>query len=203
MATVEKRKRVRFTLDVKFASEQAKEAFLKRLNAVRDLVTPEGSAKVDNYGLLSALFSLAESSNQQPSSRERDTERPGPTTSERQGESAGAVPERATTGSFLSSGGKCYKRRVLWGREGLSCTLWHIMKPQALIQLYISAVIRRRYTLHTGVYTGDVTPEDQQLFIVERRAFVELCSSLVHPCSCWNTAFWRLQSVMQVCTIII
>ena len=51
---------MRFTIDVKFPSDDAKEAFLTRLGTVRDLMSPPGSAKLDNHGLLSALLSLAE-----------------------------------------------------------------------------------------------------------------------------------------------
>ena len=36
------------------------------LHAVREFLMPEGANEVDNYGLLSALFSFAESNNQQP-----------------------------------------------------------------------------------------------------------------------------------------
>ena len=54
------RKRMRLTLDVTFPSEESKEAFLVRLGKVRDAMTPAGAAKLDNYSLLSGLFSLAE-----------------------------------------------------------------------------------------------------------------------------------------------
>ena len=88
MAT--KRKRVRFTLDVTFPSEEAKETFLSRLSAVRDLVTPEGSAKVDNYGMLCSLFSLAEAHCKPTSSVESE---PSTTTN---------------TGFFLQCGGEWF-----------------------------------------------------------------------------------------------
>ena len=61
MATGNARKRVRFTLDVTFPAAECKLAFLARLTGVRDAMTPPGAAKLDNYGLLSQLFSLAES----------------------------------------------------------------------------------------------------------------------------------------------
>ena len=61
MATSTGRKRVRFTLDVTFPSTECKDALLARLTSVRDKMTPPGVAKLDNYGLLSQLFSLAES----------------------------------------------------------------------------------------------------------------------------------------------
>ena len=71
MATFGRRKRVRFTLDVSFTSEGTKEAFVTRLNAMRSFLTPEGADKVDNHGLLSSLFSLAESSHQKSSQTKR------------------------------------------------------------------------------------------------------------------------------------
>ena len=43
-----------------FPSEEAKEAFLSRLSAVRDLMMSEASAKVHNYNMLCSLLSLAE-----------------------------------------------------------------------------------------------------------------------------------------------
>ena len=55
--------------------------------------------------------------------------------------------------------------------------------------------------MYSGLYTGDTTPEDQQLFVVERRAFTDLCTSLAHPCTCHSTAMWRLQSTIQVSLI--
>ena len=54
------RKRVRFTLDVKFSDDVAKATFVTRLNAVRDRLTPPGSPPLENYALMNALFELAE-----------------------------------------------------------------------------------------------------------------------------------------------
>ena len=48
------------------------------------------------------------------------------------------------------------------------------------------------------MYTGDITAEDQQLVVVEVRAFTELCTSLFQPCTCWHTALWDLQTLFQV-----
>ena len=70
------------------------------------------------------------------------------------------------------------------------------MKPCA----FVSRAHLFAYT-DVGVYTGDTTPDDQKLFVVERRAFVDLCAALVRPCSCWNTALWHLQSITQVCLL--
>ena len=58
MAT--RKNRVRFTLDVNFPSTETKTAFLAKLDAVRKLLTPAGTLKLNNYDLLSALFRLAE-----------------------------------------------------------------------------------------------------------------------------------------------
>ena len=41
MATVGERTCVRFTLDISFASEDAKEAFVTRLHAVRNFMMPQ------------------------------------------------------------------------------------------------------------------------------------------------------------------
>ena len=59
-ARLGKRKRVRFSLDISIVLEDAKEAFLISLNDVRYFVTPEGADKLNNYGMLSALFTFVE-----------------------------------------------------------------------------------------------------------------------------------------------
>ena len=60
MASGGRRKRSRFTLDVNFESDVAKDAFVERLAAVRDLITPPGGARLDNRQFLTSLFELAE-----------------------------------------------------------------------------------------------------------------------------------------------
>ena len=59
MASGGRRKRSRFTLDVNFESDVAKDAFVERLAAVRDLITPPGGARLDNRQFLTSLFELA------------------------------------------------------------------------------------------------------------------------------------------------
>ena len=54
-----KRKRVRYTLDINFESEVAKDSFAQKLTAVRELLTPRGAPKLDNLHLLLALFDCA------------------------------------------------------------------------------------------------------------------------------------------------
>ena len=54
------RKRVRFALDINFASAEAREAFKARLNKVKDVLTPNGGPKLDNLGLMTALFDLVD-----------------------------------------------------------------------------------------------------------------------------------------------
>ena len=56
----EQRKRVRYTFDVCFMSQQQKDDFKARLGSVRDLLSPQGGPKLDNLGLMTALFELAE-----------------------------------------------------------------------------------------------------------------------------------------------
>lgn len=53
-------KRVRYTIDVAFGSELEKREFSERLNVVRDLLTPPGSARLDNQVLMRALFDCAQ-----------------------------------------------------------------------------------------------------------------------------------------------
>lgn len=54
------RKRVRYTLELHFSGEEERDAFSKRLSAVRQLLSPTGAARVDNTALMSALFDAVE-----------------------------------------------------------------------------------------------------------------------------------------------
>ena len=94
MATASgRRKRVRFTLDINFESDVAKEAFFDKLTAVRNLLMPRGSQRLDNCELLSALFDCALTNHQQEHSEATDQDL--------------SVP---STGSFLRNVGLHYCR---------------------------------------------------------------------------------------------
>ena len=54
------RKRVRYTFDVHFGNLEEKEAFLQRLQSVRQLLTPAGSPSLDNCSLFNALCDAVE-----------------------------------------------------------------------------------------------------------------------------------------------
>ena len=56
------RKRSRYTMEVNFGSQEEKEAFLRRLQSVRELYTPDGCPSLDNHGLLNAMFETVEGS---------------------------------------------------------------------------------------------------------------------------------------------
>ena len=49
---------------------------------------------------------------------------------------------------------------------------------------------------------GDASPGDQDVFVVERHAFVALCEGLIRPCTCWHSTLWDLQSLVQVPELI-
>lgn len=53
-----RRKRVRYTLDVHFAVEAEKAAFVSRLQGVRGLLS--GGEGMDNFGVMSAMFDMVE-----------------------------------------------------------------------------------------------------------------------------------------------
>ena len=56
-----RRKRIRYTLDIHFGLEAEKDVFLKRLSAVRDILSGgESLASIDNFGLMSAMFDIVE-----------------------------------------------------------------------------------------------------------------------------------------------
>lgn len=56
----EQRKRIRYTFDVSFTSQQQKDDFKARLSSVRDLLSPQGGSNLDNLSLMTVLFALAE-----------------------------------------------------------------------------------------------------------------------------------------------
>ena len=85
------RKRVRYTFDVHFGNTEEKEAFVGRLKAVRERLTPAGCPSLDNYRLICALLDAVE-------------ERPSP--------SSGFSSEPATK-SFLRSNGKNFQCSLL------------------------------------------------------------------------------------------
>ena len=68
-----KRKRVRYTLDINFESEVAKDSFAQKLTAVRELLTPRGAPKLDNLHLLLALFDCATAHRGQPTNTASET----------------------------------------------------------------------------------------------------------------------------------
>ena len=54
------RKRVRHTIDLVFANEEARESFKTKLNDVKRLLSPADRGRLDNLGLMTALFELAD-----------------------------------------------------------------------------------------------------------------------------------------------
>ena len=50
----------------------------------------------------------------------------------------------------------------------------------------------------TGVYASDSIDSDQELYVVEKRALENLCTSIVRPCSCANYGSWYIASMKQV-----
>ena len=59
------RRRIRYTLDVHFNTQEDKEAFLLRLKGVRERLSPVGCPQMDNHGLLSAMCDAVEESTSQ------------------------------------------------------------------------------------------------------------------------------------------
>ena len=54
----QRKKRVRYTVDINFASEAEKDSFSIKLGEVRSKLTPRGSHSLSNKDLLLALFDL-------------------------------------------------------------------------------------------------------------------------------------------------
>ena len=54
------------------------------------------------------------------------------------------------------------------------------------------------YIYMTGVYGSDSIDSDQELYVVEKRALENLCSSIVRPCSCTKYGTWYITSMKQV-----
>ena len=55
------RKRVCYSLDLSFSSVEEKTMFLERIKSVREHFTPRGQLPIDNYGLVSAMLDVVES----------------------------------------------------------------------------------------------------------------------------------------------
>ena len=54
--------------------------------------------------------------------------------------------------------------------------------------------------MYTGVVAGDFDHVNQSVFVVERKAFSDLVTSLVRPCPCDVRASWTFHSLLQVST---
>ncbi len=55
----------------------------------------------------------------------------------------------------------------------------------------------------SGMYEDGASSEEQSLFVSERHCFSDLVSGLTSPCRCGATRLWKVESVIQVCVIII
>lgn len=60
-----------------------------------------------------------------------------------------------------------------------------------------SAVAGPSFLQSAGIYTGDTTSDDQQLFVIERTAWSDLCTRLVQPCVCQSFGSWVVESTVQ------
>ena len=61
-----KRSRVRTSIALEFGTPAEKSAFSRRLESVRDLLTPQGSRSIDNYSLMTAMIDYVEQSFPRP-----------------------------------------------------------------------------------------------------------------------------------------
>ncbi|KAL5509808.1 hypothetical protein EMCRGX_G005238 [Ephydatia muelleri] len=50
----------------------------------------------------------------------------------------------------------------------------------------------------SGVFTGDQDPDDQKLFVVEKKCFNDLCQGLTQHCSCMCFPSWQVTTFIQV-----
>ena len=66
------RKRTRFGFDIKFKTKEDKEAFVTKLESIRDRLMPPGSAPLGNNALMYMLFDLAENYGAAPKSSAQD-----------------------------------------------------------------------------------------------------------------------------------
>lgn len=112
MATV-KKKRVRFTFDVYLPSEEVKTAFLVKLDAVRKLLSPAGTPRLDNYGLLSALLELAERQSSSTADGSVHTRTQSALSAEQGSGSGGSVAPGPKNTSFLQSAGTAYNSTIV------------------------------------------------------------------------------------------
>ena len=54
-----------------------------------------------------------------------------------------------------------------------------------------------------GIFTGDNDPDDQKLFVVEKRCFLNLCKGLLQHCNCNISPCWQVASFIQVRCIML
>ena len=121
MATL-KRNRNRLSLEVNFKSEEQKDAFSHKMNAVKKLLTPPGKKTIDNLGLFSTLFDMV-------------SQQETPTSSH---------PPTFTTKSFLPNSGKlclldCLRKQVM-----LNIFVCRYIRRSCFLQLCWGRIVHHR-----------------------------------------------------------
>ena len=74
-----------------------------------------------------------------------------------------------------------------------------IPQSYACTRYMYSCTIVSTCTCATGVYAGDSTSTDSQLFICEYHALTDLLNGMKTPCTCGvSTHLWIIDSLVQV-----
>lgn len=123
--------RQRTTFQVTFSSQEQKDAFHEKAEAVERLLFPDVSHQRDTFGFLNAVFDRVLGSSPLPT--------------------MGNAAPMTSAASFLDT---------------------------------------------SGIFTGDSNPDDQMLFVVEKKCLLNLCEGLVKQCTCKSSPRWKVESLV-------
>ena len=188
--------RIRHRIETECETEAEKEALARRLDRVRQLLTPPGSRGIDNGTMLNAMFDIVEREAVEgaPASRPHMASEGQPLTQSFMRNSGENVEDTYTVATKAISSITCARYKMY--------KLYTCGYGQG-----IYTILYGRYDVSTclciGIYTADTTPADSKLFIGEYHALSDLLDGLKTPCSCGMSSHpWVMESVIQVCSFI-
>ena len=193
--------RIRHRIETECETEAEKEALARRLDRVRQLLTPPGSRGIDNGTMLNAMFDIVEREAVEgaPASRPHMASEGQPLTQSFMRNSGEKVEDTYIVATKASSFITCARYKMN--------QVMHMHMHMHGQGIYTILYMYVRYDVSTclciGIYTADTTPADSKLFIGEYHALSDLLDGLKTPCSCGMSSHpWVMESVIQVCSFI-
>ena len=191
--------RIRHRIETECETEAEKEALARRLDRVRQLLTPPGSRGIDNGTMLNAMFDIVEREAVEgaPASRPHMASEGQPLTQSFMRNSGEKVEDTYIVATKASSSITCarYKMYKL-------CTCGYMHGQGIYTILYV------RYDVSTclciGIYTADTTPADSKLFIGEYHALSDPVHKVLpfrwaRYCEeCLHTTRWHIHVSFEV-----